>query len=668
MDRRARDGVTSEFFTRHLDRRRSLTLTDRPADTARGTESGLYVVADGAGIEVGGTRLIPLPGFEGRVDRIPIRSIDVGYDDNRGVEVLDRVGPDGARRIRAGPGPRRPAARRRVHEPRRGRGHDVPAQRRPRQRRHRPAWNLRRRRQRPDELGRDVPFDGGGRGIVDATWQTPISGAFNLQTQFAYVSDETFVSSWRQRDFENRLEYESSAYLNGVSGNTAFSALLKHDVNDFISNSYLLASRGYSVDKLPELAYRRYGDNVFDGVSWTQQWSANMMRIRPTSGTPASLGVPTGAWGGALAPTQPIDLAYFAAGYDDGYVSRLDTRQEISIPLTSDWITVTPFATGEATGYLFDEFERYSVNADSLRFQTGAGVRGSMRFMRLYDSVQSRLFDLNRLRHLIEPYATLWAGWDSLEEGSLPVYDQAFEGTSGGAAVNLGVRNTLQTQRGGSGAWQSVDWLKLDLGLVVNDGSSDFTPQPVNPLNPNSSLRWSQSPTPVFYSFRPELSQWGSHGYGSAVWQLSDSLTAGGTMVYLFDDANFVTRSNDSLRNLARGSLGLEMRHNPAVSTYLEYRYLAPTDSELLQAGFLYRVGTRYLIAFSPQYDLQENDFRSIGGSITRTYPDFDLNANVGYDLVKDNTFIGLSLSIPAGSRVERQSFGAYTPSIGGTR
>ena len=114
-------------------------------------------------------------------------------------------------------------------------------------------------------------------------------------------------------------------------------------------------------------------------------------------------------------------------------------------------------------------------------------------------------------------------------------------------------------------------------------------------------------------------------------------------------------------------SLGVEMRHNPVASTYVEYRYLAPTSSELLQAGFLYRAGKRYLLAFSPQYDLEAGDFRAVSGSITRTFPDFDLNANAGYDLIEDNTFVGLSLSIPAGSRSSRQNFGAYTPSMGGT-
>ena len=38
-------------------------------------------------IEIGGKRFIPLPGYEGRVDRIPVRSIEAGYEEYRGVEI-----------------------------------------------------------------------------------------------------------------------------------------------------------------------------------------------------------------------------------------------------------------------------------------------------------------------------------------------------------------------------------------------------------------------------------------------------------------------------------------------------------------------------------------------------------------------------------------------------
>ncbi len=114
------------------------------------------------------------------------------------------------------------------------------------------------------------------------------------------------------------------------------------------------------------------------------------------------------------------------------------------------------------------------------------------------------------------------------------------------------------------------------------------------------------------------------------------------------------------------GSLGIEMRHNPVTSTYLEYRYIAPTSSELLQAGVLYRAGKRYLIAFSPQYDIEAAEMRAVSGTIARTFPDFNLNLNAGYDLIEDNTFVSMSLSIPANTN--NNQFGNYNPAAGAFR
>jgi hypothetical protein len=658
---------TSEFFTPHLaigvDR---VTVTKQPDLPGEPGTGGMYIDADGAAIEVGGGRILPLPGYEGRVDRIPLRGLQTGYEQGRGVE----FGTDWDLLALVGSAPVAGLDAELSVDAYTERGPGVGT-----------TFSL------SEDLGSgvvdlyglydfggtdrtssglDVDVDAGPRGVIDAEWQTALSNDWSVQTQLAYLSDETFASAWREVDFDNRREYETSVFFNGVSDNTALSLLAKYDLNDFISNSYLLASRSYVVDKFPELSYRRYGDEPFEGMTWSQQWSANLMSLNPTAGSPNSLGVPTGAWGGAILPNEQVSDGFDDAGYRDNAVSRLDTRHELSLPMTDGVATVAPFVSGQATGYVMDEFDQYSRDAENLRFQAGGGVRGSLKFVHVDDSAQSRLLDVNRMRHIVEPYGTLWAGWDSLDTGVLPVYDQDYEGTTGGAAVNIGVRNTFQTQRGGSGAWQSVDWVKLDLGAVLNDSGSDFTPQPLDPTDPASLLRWSQSPIPSFYSFRPEFSQWGSHAYGATTWQMSDSLTLGGTMKYLFDDTDFVTDDGSILPNLALGSLGIEMRHSPVVSTYVEYRYVAPTSSELLQAGVLYRAGKRYMIAVSPQYDIEAGEMRAVAGSLTRTFPDFDLNASAGYDLIEDDTFVGLSLSIPAGSK--SSNFGAYNPAMGGYR
>jgi len=655
---------TSEFFTPHLaigvDR---VTVTMEPPSAG----GGVFVNAEGAGLEAGGARILPLPGYEGRVDRIPVRSLGVGFDEERGVEVETRW--DLAALLGDAPTPGLDAAL--LVDGFSDRGAAVGAEFSLSESYGDGAFLLYGLADSGGDdrtsSGRTVEQEQAFRGIVDGAWRMAIDETLDLRTQFAYISDETFVTSWRDADFQQRREYESSVELVRTNANTWSAIRAKHDLNDFISNSYLLASRGYTVDKLPELAIERFGDEPAQGWTWSQEWSAAAVALRPTTGTPALLGVPTGAWGGAIADDAAIDAAYRDAGYTDGTVGRLHTRHEISVPLASDWVTVAPFVRGAATGYLSDELEAYTPGVDSVRLEAGGGVRASMRFMSRDDRVQSRLLDLNRIRHIVEPYLTVWSGWDSVDAGALPIYDQSIEGSTEGSAVNIGLRQTLQTQRGGAGAWRSVDWLKLDLGLVASDEADELAAKPVDPLDPLSSLRWTQSPLPAFRSFKPELSQWGSHFYGASTWQLSDALTFGGTVNYLLEDSEFVTDEGSALPNLARGSLGVEMRHSPVVSTYAEYRYLAPTDTELLQTGVLYAVGPRYMLSASPQYDLDAGEFRAVSGGLNRTFPDFDLNLSGGYDLIEDRAFVSMSLSIPAGSgraRVDQ----AYGSSYGGRR
>lgn len=629
---------TSEFFVPHLSIGvERVTITEPPP----GVGGPAMIRADDIVFRAGTMPFFFLPGYEGTAEPQPLRGIETGYRDDLGAEILTRwdllqlmgMAPEGvdAELLAGGYTERGPAGG--------------------------VQFSLARGQQSGSldlfglqdfggtdrtSSGLDVERpDNTFRGIADGEYQTALSPNVQLQAQLAYITDETFVTTFRRGDFANRREYETSIYLNRVEANTALSFLTSYGLNDYLSNSYLLASRGYQVSKIPELAYRRYADDIFDGILWTQSWSATAMSLRPTSETPARYGIPVEAFGVA-SPDTDLGQAYFDAGYRDAIANRVSTRHELSLPFAEDNWTFAPFAHASFDGYLEENFDAYSDDADRWRAIMGGGVRGSMRFVKIDDAARSRFFDIRRVRHIIEPNATLWAGYDTLEQGALPIYDQSIEGASGGLAAQVGVRQQWQTQRGGPGAWQSVNFLTIDAGAVINDRGSEF--QADDLTNP---LQYAQSPIPAFYTFRPELSQWGSHVYGAGSWQISDTLTLAGTGVYLIDDRAGITDPDAVLRNLAKGSIGIEMRHAPDVSSYIEYRYIAPTQSELLQLGVLYRIGKKYLLAFSPQIDLKEEDLRRIQGSLVRTFPDFLLSLNAGYDLIEDQTSVSLSLRVP---------------------
>ncbi len=641
---------TSEFFTPHLSIGVDRVTVTKQTDEEGG---GMYVRSEGAAIQVGGKRILPLPGFEGPVTTPAIRGLKTSYEEYKGLQVSTEW--DLMQLLAVSPIDGLDAELTVEEYSERGPGLGTVL---------RLSENM-----KVGKLDAYVLYDFGGtdltssgieveqdaalRGILDGEYTADFSKDAFMQAQLSAISDETFVTTWRERDFDQRREYETSVYFADTANNSSLSFLMKYDLNDFISNSYLLASRGYFVDKFPEFDYSRYGDKPLDWLTWTQTWSATAMSLNPTAGTPASLGVYTGAFPGLALPTSDIFAAYEDAGYQNNWVSRLYTRHEFSTPFSSETANFTPFISADGTGYFGDEFTQYSADSSNLRALFAVGARMSARFTNIDDAAQSKLFDIYRLRHILEPYSTLWAGYDTVSNGNMPVYDQIIEGESGGAAVQLGLRQTLQTQRGGPGAWQSVNWVKLDTGVVLNDTASEF--QTADTTNP---LQYAQSPIPQFYSWRPELSQWGSNVYGTMTWALSDALTLGGTATYLLEDQVNVTNDEGLLPNLALGSLGLEMKHDPALSTYIEYRYIAPTNSELLQLGMLYRVGQKYLIAFSPQYDFVYEDIRAVSGSLSRTFPDFRLNVNAGYDKIEDQAFFGLSMSIPAQGNANPNGFG----------
>jgi len=640
----AKEGTvsTSEFFIPHLSiGAERVTVTNPPPGVAAPTR----ITAEDITFRAGTVPYFYLPSFEGTTDPQPLRGVRAGYRTDRGLEIMTRwdlyqlfgmTPPDGfdAELTVGGYTERGPALGTKF------------------------ALNQAATQGELDIFGF---YDFGGtdrttagldveqpndelRGIVEGEFQTPLSAETMLQAQLAYVSDGTFVNVYRRNEFSNRREFETSVYLLRINENTATSLLFKYGLTNYISTSYLLASRGYAVDKLPEIAYRRYTDDIFRGLLWTQQWSAGLMSIKPANGTPGSLGIPASAFG-LTSQAAPIEQAYENAGYSKDFVARVDTRHELALPFGENNWNFVPFVHAEATGYANDEFSAYSPDASSTRFLLGGGTRTSTRFVHVDDRAESRLFDIHRVRHILEPNALLWYGYDTQALGTLPIYDQEYEGAGGGAVAQLALRQQWQTQRGGPGAWQSVNFLTIDAGAVLNTDASNF--QQNERTNPQQIA---QSPVPALYSWRPELSQFGSHLYGMGSWQISDTFTLAGTGVYMLEDRDYITNENAILRNLARGSIGLEMRHSPDVSTYLEYRFIAPTSSELLQFGVLYQLGKKYMIALSPQYDLQAGELRRISGALTRTLPDFNLSLVGGYDIIEDQTTISLNMRFPPDS------------------
>lgn len=607
---------TSEFATPHLSLgAEQVTVTQRPAAGDPTTEV-LYIDSRDNTLRVEDMPIVFFPRFSGTVEQTPLRSVEVGTRDNDGVRILTSWDffaltgaetPPGFDALLKVDGFTKRGAAVGVEL-----NYDVGD-----------AYGQVDIYAMADDgvdrtsSGEDVDRDREEfRGV--ALWEQHLhfTQYWQLQTQASFISDETFITTWREKDFENRREYETSLYVKRQENNTALSVLGKYELNDFISNSYLLASRQYQVDKLPEIAYRRFGDSLFnDTFTYSSEYRYTRMSFAFEKNTPEVLGVPGEAFG-IDDDTQVSDVLK-ANGLREGWVNRLDTRHELSMPMQAGNVRIVPFVVGRVTGY-DDDFEEFSSDADELRFFAAAGVRLSTQFQRIDNTVENRILDLHRLRHIVEPNATIWYGFTSFDQSDIPTYDEDVESLGDGLLARLGVRNVWQTQRGGPGRWRSVDVLTVDTDLVLD---SDDTVR--------------ESPTPQFFDYRPEYSQFGDHVRARLVWIVSDHLIIQSEGTYDLDESL-----------IARGSIGAEIRHSPVFRSYIEYRYIEASDNELLSLAWQYELTPTYLMYFRPQWDFRNDEFRSLTFRVTRRFPDFDFTVQVKHDAIRDDTTIGASFDV----------------------
>ena len=479
----------------------------------------------------------------------------------------------------------------------------------------------------PNDTGTDLTasgerlgHDGEFRGVALLEHTAQLSDLWSLQAQGSYISDETFVDALFSAQARGRREFENSLYLKRLDDNTVFTAELSGTFNDFTANQYLLQTPGYTVQRAPEGTYTRIADNVFPAapgiVTYSSEYRAGRLALNFTDPTAAELGFLTPgkslpAFG--VLPGQSIADRLRAAGYSEGWVTRLDTRHEVNVHLAAGPVNITPFLVGRLTAWDRD-FSGYSPEADE-RYRTwgAAGVTLATEFHHVDNGVESRIFDLHRIRHIVAPNLTAWTSGTNIDRNDLPVYDEGVEGIAEGTAVKIGLDQTWQTQRGGPGRWRSVDVFRLDADLVLS--GDDFDPE--TPIG-----RW--------FDYRPELSTLGNYTTIDSAWQVSEVLALAAGTVYDFD-----------LSQQARTSMGVLIQQTPNFSTYGELRYINSQDQTYVNFGAQYALTENYDFNGSVTFDTDRGDIQFVSAQLQRSFSNVSMGIAATYNDVTGETSFG---------------------------
>ncbi|HEY7115492.1 MAG TPA: hypothetical protein VH475_02840 [Tepidisphaeraceae bacterium] len=428
-------------------------------------------------------------------------------------------------------------------------------------------------------------------------WQVQLTGAL--------VSDATFQEEWFRNDWEKERPLDTAIYIKHQDQSEAFTLLYSIQPNDFMTASTLMQEQA-QVERVPEVGYHRIGDSIGeDGLTF---FSDNVVGGLRFQGSNAPIVVPL-APGVVLSPRQEEELirrregfrasdspglpSYGTTGTPTRVTYRGDFRQELDYPFSLGQFRFVPYVVGRYTWYSQSPDPNESAND---RLFAGAGVRITTAFWKVDDTARSDLWDIHRLRHVIEPEVNLFTSAESMDRQHLLQYDEPIDEVNDITAIQLALHQRWQTKRGGPGRWRSVDFFSLDL-------SANF----FNNKPPDSEL----SPVAfrgLYFPTLPEASIPRNSINADAIWRVSDTTA-------ILADAQY----NMDERTLSTASIGLASSRDERLGYFVGVRYIdsgefAPQAADgtflvkdlhsvVVTGAINYEITPKYIVAAKQSFD-----------------------------------------------------------------
>ena len=246
----------------------------------------------------------------------------------------------------------------------------------------------------------------------------------------------------------------------------------------------------------------------------------------------------------------------------------------------SGQIKMVPYTTGRLTAY------SDSPGGDPInRVYGSSGVRFTTDFWKVDNAVQSDLFDLNRMRHVIEPRSISTRAAAPQDRDKLFIYDENVDGIEDISAADFELHQRWETVSRAPGKQTSVDFFTL------NVSADAYTNPPTDTALLPDKFRG------LFFASDPEASIPRDSINSDATWLISNSTAILADMQYNVDHAV-----------LATGSIGLAVNRLDRLSYYAGLRYIEQLNSNLATFAMQYQLTTKYSFELSQSYDFGQKD------------------------------------------------------------
>ncbi|MGD1277409.1 MAG: LPS assembly protein LptD [Tepidisphaeraceae bacterium] len=431
---------------------------------------------------------------------------------------------------------------------------------------------------------------------------------WQVQIRAGYVSDPTFLEEYYQPDFDDGMPYDASFYVKRQRDTEALTFLGEFDTTPFITNADRQQEQ-FDIQRMPEIGYRRIGDSLLDDhLSFFSDNSASRLSFENSHASLLQQG-----FGPGLSPGIASEGM---TGTPGGPVYRADSRQELDWPFAAGQFKIVPYVLGRVTTY------SNSPSGDAqTRLYSGGGFRIATAFWKIDDSAESDLFDIHRIRTVIQPEVNLFAAGTTLDRSKLFIYDQDVDGVNDIAAAQFAWHQRWQTQRGGPGEWRSVDFLELNV-----EGNFFANQPPPGILNPVQFRG-------LYFPSMPETSIPRQGVNADATWHLSDTTA-------VLSDAQW----NMDQHELATASAGIAVLREERITYFIDDRYIQVLDSQVLSFSVAYQLTRKYNLQFNQSFNFGDTHDISTNLTLTRQFDTFSIAVTVFHDAVNNQSGFNVNL------------------------
>jgi hypothetical protein len=440
---------------------------------------------------------------------------------------------------------------------------------------------------------------------------------WQVQMRLGYVSDPTLLEEYYPDDFARNQPYDDEIYVKRQEDTEAFTALANFDTTNFVTTSDRLADQ-FDVEKMPEVGYDRIGDSLLgDNLTFYSENTYDRLRFETSRYSLTQLGFV----GPGAHPTPDLPAVGLPAegytGLTGLYEDRGDTRQEVDYPIQLGEIKVVPYVIGRATAY------SDTISGDSQdRIYGAAGVRLTTDFWRVDDSVQSDLFDLDRVRHIIEPEINLFTSGENIDRDQLYIYDENTDAINDISAAEFALHQRWETYRGPPGRQQSVAFLTWNVYADV------FTNPPNDPGIEPDKFRG------LFFPSDPEASIPRDAINTDATWLLTNSTA-------ILGDAEYNVDHDD----LSTASIGIAAKRGDRLGYYFGLRYIEPLNSNIATFSANYQLTAKYSLQFTQSYDFRQNQNTNSSFTIFRQFDMLTASLGIFHDSTSGDSGVQFNIS-----------------------